>query len=347
MAAAKPSQPNLWGFRKLSSKPYPVAGAAVTHPQNQLIVDLKDFLQHETISRAMIHVTGNVVIAGAGAGAATGRDNPEALFVNVTGRSTPTLGSVSKNALTARGTIKQGIFDRGFSLRGAAISDAAGTTPVDFWIPLNFKMPGSVNPVEWGLPMALFTSYQLVMTFGGRDQLFTGGTNTWDPTGLTVEIWADYDDGVAGSFHLVEEFEITQAVTQTQTDLQVILERGWIYTHLLFIANTALAVDDTLINGITVQSAGRVWTPQGDKNAKAIHRWNQETHVNNSAESLTGIYFVPALRDGMVSRGIDAGANRVEIKFDVTFGAGPSNIIIRGRRIQAKALQVDAAAVAA
>lgn len=339
--------PNLWGFRKLVSKPYPVAGAATTHPQNQLIVDLKDYLQHETISRLLIRVQGNVIVAGAGAGAATGRDNPEAFFVNLVAKHSPSLGVVSKNALTARGAIKMGIFDRGFSIRGVTVPDAAGTQPVDFSIPVNFKMPGSVNPVEWGLPMALFSSYQLVMTFGGRDQLFTGGTNTWDPTGLTVEVWADYDDGVAGSFHLVEEAEIVTPVLATQPDLQLILERGFIYTHLLFIANTALAVDDTLINGITVQSAGRVWTPQADKNAKILHRWNQETHVNNSAESLSGIYFVPALRDGMVSRGIDAGANRVEIKFDVTFGAGPSNIITRYRRVQAKALQVQPSAVAA
>ena len=345
-ATAKPTQPNLWGFRKLVSKPYPVAGAGVTSPQNQLTIDLKDYLQHETISRAFIRVRGTIASVAGTIGAATGRDNPEALFVNVTGRATPALGTVSKNALTARGAIKQGIFDRGYSIRGAALTDnTTGALTVDFSIPLNFKMPGSVNPIEWGLPMALFTSYQLTMTFGGRDQLFSGGTCTWDPTNLNVEIWADYDDGVAGSFHLVEEFEQTVPVLTTQPDLQVILERGFVYTHLLFIANTANAVDDTLINGITVQSAGRVWTPQGDKNAPIIHRWNQETHVNNAAESLNGIYFVPALRDGMASRGIDAGANRLEIKFDVTFGAGPSNIIIRGRRIQPKALQVAPAAV--
>ncbi len=342
------ANPNLWGFRKLVSRPYPVAGAGVTHPQNQLTVDLKDFLQHETLSRAFIRVVGNITGVAAVIGAATGRDNPEALFVNVIARHAPALGVVSKDTLTARGSIKLGIFDRGFSIRGTALVDnTAGAMPVDFIIPLNFKMPGSVNPVEWGLPMALFTSYQLVITLGGRDQLFTGGTATWDPTNLVVEIWADYDDGVAGSFHLVEEFEKTLPVLATQSDLQLILERGFIYSHLLFIANTANAVDDTLINGITVQSAGRVWTPQGDKNAKIIHRWNQETHVNNAAESLNGIYFVPALRDGMVSRAIDAGANRVEVKFDVTFGAGPSNIIIRGRRLQAKALQVDPAKVAA
>jgi hypothetical protein len=337
------AKPNLWGFKKLTSKPWPVAGAQAVSAQGQVTVDFKDFLQTETISRAMLRVRGNVIVAGAGAGVATGRDNPESLVVNVTARHTPALGVVSKNSLTPRGIIQQGIFDRGYSIHSTAIADAAATVPVDYWLPLNFKMPGSVNPIEWGLPLALFTSYQLVLTVGGREQLFTGGTNTFDCTGLVVELWADYDAGVAGAFHLVEEFEQVVPVLQTQADLQVILERGFTYTHLLFIAQTANAKDNTLINGITVQSAGRVWTPQGDKNAPMIQNWNRETHVNNAAESLVGTYFVPALRDGMASRGIDASADRVEIKLDVTFGAGPSNVIIRGRRIQQSALQVKAA----
>ena len=341
------AKPNLWGFKKLASKAWPVAGATTGGPQGQITIDLKDFLQKETISKLFVRIRGNVVIVGAGAGVATGRDNPESLVLNVTARHTPALGVVSKNNLTPRGIIQQGIFDRGYSIHGSAIADAAGTTAVDYWLPLTSKMPGSVNPIEWGLPLSLFTSYQIVVTCGGREQLFTGGVNTWDPTGLVVEIWADYDAGVAGSFHLFEEFEQVVPVVQTQADLQVILERGFTYTHLLFIAQTANAKDDTLINGITVQSAGRVWTPQGDKNAQMIHDWNRETHVNNAAESLLGTYFVPALRDGMASRGIDATQDRVEIKLDVTLAGGPSNVIVRGRRIVQQALQVAPAAAAA
>ena len=340
------AKPNLWGFKKLASKPYPIAGASSVAPAGQVTFDLKDYLQNETISRALVRVRGNLIVAGAGAGVATGRDNPEGLITGITARHNPALGVVSKNNLSVRGILQQSIFDRGFSIHGTAIPDAAGTVAVDYWLPLNFKMPGSVNPIEWGLPMALFTSYQLQVNCGGREQLFTTGTNTWDPTGLVVEIWVDYDSGVAGAFHLVEEFEVTQPVLQTQADLQVILERGFQYTHLLFIAQTANAKDNTLINGITVQSAGRVWTPQGDKNAQMIQNWNRETHVNNAAENLAGTYFIPALRDGMATRGIDASADRVEIKLDVTFGAGPSNVLIRGRRIIPQGLSVAPAKAA-
>jgi hypothetical protein len=340
------AKPNLWGLKKIASKPYPVAGAQAVASQGQVIFDLKDFLQTETIGRLFARVRGNLIIAGAAPGAATGRDNPESLITNITARHAPDLGVISKNSLTPRGIIQQAIFDRGYGFHGTAIADAAGTVAVDYYLPLSFKMPGAVNPIEWGLPLALFSSYQLVINCGGREQLFTTGTNTWDATGLVVELWGDYDSGVAGSFHLVEEVEQVVPVLQTQADLQVILERGFTYTHLLFIAQTANAKDDTLINGITVQSAGRVWTPQGDKNAVMIHNWNRETHVNNAAENLAGTYFVPALRDGMASRGIDASQDRVEIKLDVTLAGGPSNVIIRTRRIKAQALQVASAKAA-
>jgi len=339
-------KPNLWGFKKVASKPYPIAGAANAAAPGQVSFDLKDFLQTETVSRLMVRVRGALIIAGAAPGVASGRDNPESLIMNVTARHNPALGVVSKNSLTPRGIIQQGIFDRGFSVHGTTIADAAGTVQVDFSLPINFKMPGSVNPIEWGLPLALFTSYQITITCGGREQLYSATANTFDPTGLSVELWADYDGGVAGSFHLVEEFEQVVPVVQTQADLQVILERGFTYTHLLFIAQTANAKDDTLINGITVQSAGRVWTPQGDRNAAMIHAWNRETHVNSAAENLAGTYFVPALRDGMASRGIDASTDRVEVKLDVTLAGGPSNVIIRGRRIMPQALQVKPAAAA-
>ena len=68
--------------------------------------------------------------------------------------------------------------------------------------------------------------------------------------------------------------------------------------------------------------------------------------VYNAAENLAGTYFIPALRDGMATRGIDASADRVEIKLDVTFGAGPSNVLIRGRRIIPQGLSVAPAKAA-
>jgi hypothetical protein len=113
------NKPNLWGFHKFASKPWPVAGAAISSPQRQVNFDLKDYLQTETISRLMVRVTGaiNVNAPGAGTnGVATGRDNPESLILNLTARHTPALGVVSKNNLSPRGFLQFGIFDRGYSI---------------------------------------------------------------------------------------------------------------------------------------------------------------------------------------------------------------------------------------
>src|SRR5215472_428956 len=131
-------------MKKLVSRPWPVQGQAVSSPQGQITVDLKDYLQHETISRLFLRVRGTINQAGqaSGAGAATGRDNPEALIVNVTARHSPALGVVSKNSLTPRGFIVQGKFDRGYAITGTALTDpnSAGTvTPsVDYILPIVF-----------------------------------------------------------------------------------------------------------------------------------------------------------------------------------------------------------------
>src|SRR5260370_7198332 len=95
--------------------------------------------------------------------------------------------------MTPRGIIQMGIFDRGYSIHGTTIPDAAATVNVDYQLPILFKQPGSVNPVEWGLPMSLFTSYEFQVRCTGREALFTGGTNTWDPTTLALEFWPVYD----------------------------------------------------------------------------------------------------------------------------------------------------------
>lgn len=300
--------PEQWIDKRLITRTYPVTGVAATHTPQTLRIDLKAAASKEVISNLFVRVRGNITIAGAGAGAATGRENPEALIRSITARSTPSLGIVTKNALTARGIVVQGIFDRGYAIRAADVADAAGVVAVDFFLPLVFKMPGSANPIEWSLPMAAFSSFELAIDCGGRQELFTGGVNTWDLTGLTVEIYADLDDNVRGeegqspAFHVFEEFETIVPVTITQTDLQYELQAGFFYTHLLLIAERDDVLVNDILNNVALESSGRSWLQPGDANALFIQRWNRETHVNNAAEVLTGLYFIPALRDGMFTR---------------------------------------------
>ena len=345
------AMPQLWGFKKLTSESYPVKNVAAVHTPQNLYIDLKRFLPDGVLAQGFVRVRGSIIKAGAGPGTATGRENPEGIIRALNLRHTPSLGVIGKNSLTPRGTIIQGIFDRGYAIREADVTDAAATVSIDFFLPFIFKMPGATNPIEWGFPISLFTTAQLVVECGGRDQLFSGGSNTWDLSGLQVEVWADTDYGVGGGFHVVEEFEQTVTVDATRKDLPLRLDKGFLYSHLLAFTERDNVLVDDVMNNIYVESGGRTWTVQGDDNANGpvagsspIQRWNRETHVNNAAESLTGVYFIPALRDGMFKRTIDAGDKELVLKFDVTKTSGVEVITVRGRRMIPLALNVPIAA---
>lgn len=335
--------PALWGFRKIDSLPYPVRGSLSAANPVPVQFDLKRFLPDEIVSALYVRVAGSVTKVGAAPGAATGRENPEALVTAINARSSPSLGLVSKGALSARGILKQGLFDRGYSIQETDVSDAAEVIAIDFRLPLLYKAPGAQLPIEFGLPLSLFKSYVLEVLCGGRDQLYTGGTPpTWNLDAVNVELWVDYDRGVGGKFHLTEEFEQIVLVTATQSDLKVELPEGYVYTSLLFLAERDNVLVADIINSISVESAGRSWFPVGQANAAMLQRWNREMFISNPAEVQTGVYYVAALRDGMVSRALDMKAVKPDVKLDVTLGGGTTRrVIVHGRRIVPQALTVE------
>jgi hypothetical protein len=335
--------PALWGFRKVDSLPWPVRGSLSAANPVAVQFDLKRFLADEIVSALYVRVAGNITKVGAAPGAATGRENPEALVTAINARSTPSLGVISKGALGARGIVKQGLFDRGYSIQETDVSDAAETIAIDFRLPLLFKTPGAQLPIEFGLPLSLFKSYVLEVLCGGRDQLYTGGTPpTWNLDAVNIELWVDYDRGVAGKFHLTEEFEQIVDVVATKGDLKVELAEGYVYTSLLFLAERDNVLVNDIINCISVESAGRSWLPFGGANAAMLQRWDREMFITNPAEVQTGVYYVAALRDGMVSRALDMKALKPDVKLDVTLGGGTTRrVTVHGRRLVPQALTVQ------
>jgi hypothetical protein len=337
----------MWGYRKLQSRNYPVVGALSVHNPQQTTFNLKDSLgAEEVVSDLFLRVVGTIVKVGAAAGTATGKENPEGIIRSVTLKSSPSYGVVTKNALTARVSIAQGIFDRGFSIRTTDLTDAAGgVTAVDFSIPLRCKERQASRPIEFALPVSFFDELQVVVDCGGRDRLFTGGTPpTWDLTGLALEVWAYVDKHVAQSaYHLVEEFEQSIPVLATQKDLKVSLPSGYVYTSLMLLAERDDVVDDAIINDIGVTSGGREWIRSGFNNAGMIRRVNLESVL--PSEALTGLYYLSLLADGMVSRALDATQEKAELILDVTLGSGTiRNVTMRARRIKPHYLrQTDAA----
>lgn len=337
-----------WNSRKLTSFNYPVLGANASVSPVTTNIELKNFEQLGVIARLFIRIVGNIVVAGGAPGAATGRDNPESLLTLLQIKTTPDLGVNIVNNMSARGLLRQQMYERGYLIKAPIVPDIAGVVPVDWELDINFRNPLAVKPVEFSLPLSFFQSVQMQMTFGGREELFTGGANTFDLSGLTVEIWADMDQGIAGVFHMTCFDERSfNPITASQTDFQLLnIPPGYLYTSLLMRSERNNALVNDILNSWTVQGGGRVWMPQGDRNALHIQRWNRDTNLTDPNVVQTGLYFLNALRDGYLTNAIDSLDSQLDLKADVTSGAGAQFLVLDSKRCIPNALNLNPVAAA-
>jgi len=328
----------LWGFRKLTTRSYPIQGAAVSAGATPVPIEITQYAQEDVFDRLILRAVGNVVVAGGGAaGAATGQPNPHALMNKLTLQTQPQYrGVVPFNNVSARSLLTDAAFARGYFLNTleAPIPDAAGTYPVDFYLEMYFKRPKVRKGIQWAMYLAKYTSALLTANFGGREQLFTGGTNTWDLSNLAIQLWADSDFAVAaGDIHASEVYEQTYVVPATQSDFPIdTLPPGYLYTDFSFQMEQDGVLTNGLLNNIDIEGGGRVWTRQGDTNANAIQSRFTRPELNDQAQVVTGLYVIP-LRDGMYSRAIDALQAPITIKLDVTHGGTVTLIRLLARRM--------------
>lgn len=346
----------LWRYKKVFSFAYPISGANTSAAPVQVPVELTKYIQEDFVGRLLVRVSGNVIVAGTGPGTPTVNANPEGLLVSVNHATTPQLNALNPiSNVSARGILVDNAFMRGYFVRGTAIPDTAGTQPVDHIYELYFKRPNVRKGVEWSHSIAKYSSSLLTMLFGSREQLFTGGTNTWDVSGLTVSIYADSDFAVdANRIHNHEFFERTYPILAAQTDFPIdTLPQGFLYTDLYFITEAAAGAStgewgnatggptNGLLNNINLEGGGRVWLPQGEQNARVIRTAaaeyrglitapDQPTTVGAGYNS-TGIYPV-TLRDGMFTRAIDSLSSPITIKLDVNLLTG-GIVRLVGRRM--------------
>jgi hypothetical protein len=335
-----------WGFRKLTTANYPVLGAKTSASPQNVNIELKNFEQVGVLSRLMVRVVGDIVITDTTVpdpGTATGRDNPEALLFVMNMKTTPDLGLNVINNMSARGILRQQLFERGYLIKAAAVPDVAATVPVDFTYDINFRNPLAVKPVEFALPLSFFSSVQLQLQFAGREQLFSGGTEKWDLSGLTIEIWADLDQGIAGVFHMTSFDERSfNPITSTQSDFQLLnIPVGYLYTSMLLRSERDNALVEDILRSWTIQGGGRIWTPQGDINAKEIQRWNRDTNISDPNVDQTGLYFINAIRDGMLTNAIDSLDSQLDLKADVLSGAGSQFLTLVSKRTIPNALSLS------
>ena len=334
--------PPLWRGQLVDSYSYPITAVAATQGTKSHLLDYKKILtgQGDFLSRLFLHVSGNVVVAGASSGTATGAPNPWGLL-NLTNVTTnPIYGNVTPfNGLTVRTIRSDELYNRGWATQAAALTDAAGTQAVDFWIELNARRSDKVAymGIEYALAMGRYTSVLHNSIWGGRDQLFSGGANTWDLSGLTVDVWADVDTGTSPDFiHASELFENNYPITASQTAFQITdLPPGFIYTDFIAQTEDGGALVDTVLNNWSITVGGQTWTFQGGTNASAIRRlygYSNGLVITDQNAVLTGLYALP-MRDQSFLRGFDARFAPITMTLNVHSVSATSNLRLMGRRI--------------
>lgn len=329
---------NLWSDRPLVTKSYPIGGANVSASPANMPIELTQYAQEDVFDRIIVRVNGNVVVVGAGPGTATNKPNPHGLLSSMTLQTQPQYKSVIPvNNLSARSILADAKFARGYedpTIGANQIPDVAGTYAVDFYYELYFKRPRVRKNVQYSLYLQKYTSALMQMVWGSREQLFTGGTNTWDVSGLSISVWADSDFAVTTTaIHASEIFEQNYVINASQTDFPIdTLPPGFLYTDLLLQTEVDGALSNAVLNNWDVEGGGRVWVRQGDSNAKFIQTRLTRPELTDPNTSIVGNYLLP-LRDGMFSRAIDALTAPITIKLDVTKSGTTTNVRLLGRRM--------------
>lgn len=329
---------------QLTTFNYPILGAKGAATAVSSNIDLKDFSQNGVLSRLYIRVHGPIIIGGApGAGTPTGNDNPEGLLIQATMTSTPNQGYDPIDKLDARSFRLMSKYERGYDIKAPVVADVIGTVPVDWQYQINFIQPLAVKPAEFCLPMQLFTNLLLKLKWGGREQLFTGGTQTWDLSGLVVELWAEMYLGIAGVFHgtCFSLIEFPQ-LTGSQSNLQLQgIPAGYVYDLLMLRTERDNALVNDILTNWLIQSSGRQWTQPGQANASMLQRMIRDTNLSDPAVDQTGEYVINALKDGMISNTIDSLDAQLDMRIDEVFGAGSQFVKLLSKRSIPNSLQLQ------
>ena len=343
----------LWTEKKFYTGPYPVVGPQ-SSGQGNFVVDLVKQGLSDTIDTLSVHLTGTIVQAGSTAGTFTlGAENPQGLLVQATLASAPqAAGLIPINAISSRAAVvdyalHQGYFQSNTAYNGTGgpitETDGGQSFPLDAWFHFKFKRDGAKKGIDYAHPMYPWNSDLLTLVFGTRSQMVTGGNETWDMTGVSVELYADMDiDANPSMIHAFEIFEQQYNITAANPAFIINqLPQGCFYDSLCFAAEDNGVLSDAIIYNISVQGGGRYWSQQGETNAEFIReRWTKEQFYDPTAAThstgtgLTGLYAVP-LRDGLWSRALDATAQPVVVYLGVNAPGGGHTFNVRliGRKL--------------
>lgn len=319
--------------------------------QKQVTFDLfKSGLSNEYLKKLILKVKGVIKTGSATAGTTTGNLNPYDLLSVCTFKLSPTPGSglIPINQVSGRGLyLAKAINDRNFAAQNTrlttsdgnpgtpeaisvAILDKGGNLEYEWQYDLIFQRNHVRKSVEYGIPLSKFTSAVINLQFDLDQTLFvTGSSNVWDFSGLTVELWGDWDyDTAPNGVHAVELYEQSFPIPTNGQFLINQLPAGVIYTDFFFSLedggdNTHLGLPtDQLIDNIDIEGGGRNWTFAGEENISFFKELTR-TQFDGSVWSGAGIQVAA---DNFVSGYGDAGFNTTGNGAQMTANSGKSGL---------------------
>lgn len=334
--------PALWSKRKIYSTKYT--------PSNPIVLDLSKYgVTTDFVREIDVQVTGTLDTGSGGAGTATGKTNPEDLLVNATLTTNPVVATALPfNNVTGRTLLVDDAFWRGCFRKSPAIVDNTGNNTVSISWKLHLARQGVKKGIEYGLDMTRYTSAILSLRFGDQSTLYTGSSNTWDLSTLTVNVFVTSAFNVTpNQIHAHELFEQTYPITQSQSDFLINnLSPGWMYTDFYFMLERNNALVNDILTNIDIEGGGRVWVPQGDTNAELIQKTftldnfdgsvvsSDDPDKNTNTALITGIYGITMRNNsGMYSRQIDSLVAQIISKLAVTYTSGTQQLRLAGRRM--------------
>lgn len=229
---------------------------------------------------------------------------------------------------------------RGVPARGmeTVINSAASqNTPVDLTIPLHFDLVRGRRRDDAALDLRGLTLCQAAITFGNTNasDLWTTPGATVSLTGITCSLEGEYilnSDPKNDQYVARELIEISTPIVSTSNNFafDVDARTGLAIRTLPLFFITANQGDDTLCpvagGWIQLQAGSRQFINSETAFVKADSRDEMEIP---SAQEIAGVDFIDILQFGQLSSSIPTGKLDANLKFilNVTFGAGPSNVI--------------------
>lgn len=280
-----------------------------------------------------------VVSAGSTSGAFVG-ENPGAFLQSIqldaVSNSPKFRGGKMRN-LTARSILRRRIFDRGYlqpdlSLGASGLSGGAGTFTLNQPYVIHHALPRLRKQFDTAFCCDAYTQAIYTLTKGTKALMNPTTDRTWNEAGLQFDhvddrTWPAAGYKVAELYDDDRPFIINAA--QSRTPFNNNLPQDGAYLDALIIAQSTASntLVDTIVNNVTwFSGTAQVYDAKADY-IKAY----QERYISDFAQSMTGMYYTPLDRDGLLGSG-QLGMTGV-LDLSNPGGAGLDNLIVATRRI--------------